>query len=233
MALSGTNRLHRVASLEFVPSSPPTEGKPVAPVTAAGTKSLTSSLVLALVAIAAVFAASAIAVRLWRDTGFAGASPAKPVEGLTIFGVFFVAATALERLLEPLASLLGNQTKKEAATAKEAAQKKTDLAGAVPGALNLRADAQAAAKDAADAQATDEVAVNNRKILFWALASILGIGASSSMKLYLLTTTGIAAPSRWMEVLATGLIVGGGTKPLHDLVELISAKKDAAKAAGA
>jgi hypothetical protein len=216
-------------SLEFAPASAPADGV-LRPITQSGTESLASSLAVSLGAIAAVVGTSALAVRLWRDPGFsAGRHPGGPVEGLTIFAVFFVAASALERLLEPLASLVGNRPRQEASAQRDAAQKKVDLAGAVAGDLHLRAEAETAVQQAAAAQAASEVATANRKVLFWALASILGIAAAASMKLYLLTTTGIAAPSRWMEVLATGLIVGAGTKPLHDLVELISAKKDLAK----
>jgi hypothetical protein len=55
--------------------------------------------------------------------------------------------------------------------------------------------------------------------------------ASAMLNLYFLTLVGIGPSPRWAEVLATGLIIGSGTKPLHDLVAAISAKKDAAGAA--
>ncbi len=43
----------------------------------------------------------------------------------------------------------------------------------------------------------------NRKVVFWALATLVGIVAAANMKLYLLTTVRIASPSRVMEILAT------------------------------
>jgi hypothetical protein len=70
-----------------------------------------------------------------------------------------------------------------------------------------------------------------RAIAFWATATVLGTAVSAGMKLYFLERVGIANSSRWWEVLATGLI-GAGTKPLHDLIEYISAKKEGTKPSG-
>ena len=43
-----------------------------------------------------------------------------------------------------------------------------------------------------------------------------------ALHLYFLRTVGIQQNNRFLEILATGLIIGGGTKPLHDLVTMIS-----------
>ncbi len=53
------------------------------------------------------------------------------------------------------------------------------------------------------------------------------------LKLYFLTQVGIASPPRTFEILATGLIIGAGTKPLHDLAALIEKKKESVEAATA
>jgi len=50
------------------------------------------------------------------------------------------------------------------------------------------------------------------------------------MNLYFMNTVGLTVGQRWEEILATGLIVGAGTKPLHDLVNLISSKSAGAAA---
>jgi len=44
------------------------------------------------------------------------------------------------------------------------------------------------------------------------------------LHLYFLKALGIACGSRWIEIPATGLIIGIGTKPLLDLITLISTK---------
>ena len=41
------------------------------------------------------------------------------------------------------------------------------------------------------------------------------------MNLYFMNTVGLTVGQRWEEILATGLIVRAGTKPLHDLVWIL------------
>ena len=105
------------------------------------------------------------------------------------------------------------------------------MAGNAALANTLKQSTQTALDDAATLKAVAATSKSNRKIIFWAIASAVGVLASASLKLYLLRTVGIATPNRPLEVLATGLIIGSGTQPLHDLVGLISAKADTSKAA--
>jgi hypothetical protein len=203
------------------------------------------------------FLAVAVVVVAWRlayeniadSTYSRTAKPTVPIEGLTIFAVFFVAASGLERLLEPF-SVLWDKSKVEAQSAlKEAAAAVAEYKGKVK-TWNDAADAaaKAAAKQAADDAATDvdtklqtaavkqaaAAATDGRKALVaWGLATVLGVLASASLKLYLLKQVGIASPPRELEILATGLILGSGTKPLHDLVTLVEKKKEAATTASA
>jgi hypothetical protein len=183
-----------------------------------------------IVAFGVVIAALFLAIGIWDDDDFKNRAPSGTLEGLTIFAVFFVAATGIERLLEPISMLLGETKKEEAADASKTAQEKVDEAAKAPTDDKTKA-AKAAADVAAAKKVVAEISKSWRKVAFWAVATVVGIAASATMKLYLLTTVGVASPSRGMEVLATGLIIGGGTQSLHALTELISAKKDAAKAA--
>jgi len=45
--------------------------------------------------------------------------------------------------------------------------------------------------------------------------------------LELLKSVGVASAPVWLEILVTGLAVGGGTKPLHDLIKQLQAKNKA------
>lgn len=72
-----------------------------------------------------------------------------------------------------------------------------------------------------------------RTTTFWVIATCLGMVIAARMKLYFLNTVGITAGSAWEEILAAGLIIGAGTKPLHDLVQMISTKSAAGEALGA
>jgi hypothetical protein len=118
----------------------------------------------------------------------------------------------------------------------------------------LRALVEQDSKAAATRVATELVAVaqaelNQRRadkaIVYWAFASILGILLSGLLGLYLLHIIGLkgdgiddrgawtAAGWTWastrhlLDLLVTGLAIGGGTKPLHDLIgNLQEAKND-------
>jgi hypothetical protein len=159
------------------------------------------------------------------------------VAGLTIFAVFFVAAQAIERLLEPIASLLDPKAADALAAASGEATEAAAAAtaklhsGDGKGAAAAITAAQDKLDEAADKKAKAATSKANRKVVFWAVASAVAVLAASGMRLYFLRTVGIATPNRALEVLATGLIVGSGTQPLHDLVSLISAKADSSKAA--
>ena len=217
----------------------------------------------------------------------------RSVDGLTIFAVFFVAALAIERLLEPLSNAVLPRAKlanKAHDAMKQAKTKATNYlvqAAAQPGpvggdsvsedqitppvnstpvavaATHTRAarsepepqeggdgspaadaasttvasakadpakDANDAIQDAANAIEALSIRQFQRATGFWAIATCLGMLVAAAMNLYFMNTVGITVGQRWEEILATGLIIGGGTKPLHDLVKLIS--KSSAGAVG-
>ena len=60
----------------------------------------------------------------------------------------------------------------------------------------------------------------------WALASFLGIVIAAWVGLGLLHTVGVQDAPRWVDVVVTGLAIGGGTKPLHDLIGNLQASKE-------
>jgi hypothetical protein len=187
-----------------------------------------------------------VATNLIHDPGYdPSTGPGAPVEGLTIFAVFFVAAQALERLLEPLTRYYGYGEKASFSDKFDAAKQAVESAFAAYAALAKETDsakqpslksafdaekahADTALAEAAKAKAADAKVTGNKAIAFWAFACALGVLASSGLKLYFLKQVGVALPPRTLELLATGLIVGAGTKPLHDLVSLIEKKKESA-----
>jgi len=127
--------------------------------------------------------------------------------------LFYVAAQAIERLLEPFASLIKP-------TQQKAEERDEKVAAAI--AEPTQANAQAAA----DAQAAVEKRRANRTIAFWACATILGMAVAAGLKLYFLQVVGIEDAPRTIEILATGLVISGGTKPLHDLITRIQPSKE-------
>jgi hypothetical protein len=198
----------------------------------------------------------------------------RSVDGLTIFAVFFVAALAIERLLEPLSNAMlpraertmnaqdaMRQAKKAAADYRDSLDQddpdvdtkavesegtattrahaahtehespENDGNRVVPDAPSPTAsqnktdpadDANNAIRKAAKAMEALSVRQLQRTTVFWAIATCLAMLMAAVMNLYFLKTVGLTVGDPWEEILATGLIIGGGTKPLHDLVKLIS-----------
>ena len=155
-------------------------------------------------------------------------------EGFSAFAVLYIVTQAIERFLEPIASttLLGAGKVEDA---KAVAKKKADALGAKLSPATADTDEEEVEKAAGEKQEADlklQQVQANRKILLWAVASVLGLAAAVLMNLTLIesiaavTTSGGAAG--WFErldVVITGLAIGGGTKPLHDLIANLESKK--------
>jgi hypothetical protein len=179
-------------------------------------------------AMAVVAVAAVVATLFIKDSGFSVRGEPRPVDGLTIFAVFFVAAQAIERLLEPFASWIDPRMNDEVEKTKAEAEnsfadylaRSKDI-GAVTSKMNEAAQKKVCALKSRA----------NRKIIFWAVATAIAILAAAGLKLYFLQTVGIGRTPRALDIIATGLIIGAGTKPLHDLVTMISAKSEQAKLA--
>jgi hypothetical protein len=174
-------------------------------------------IIIAVGALAVVLVALAVIVSTIKDPSFVQSAhaPSTPVQGLTIFATFFVAASAIERLLEPLAGFLPSSQ-----DAKADAQTKMVAAGqaVASGSPDSTAHLQNAAAAADDANFMEYW----KSVSLWTLATVVAMAAAALLRLYFLHTVGISNGTRTIEILATGLIIGSGTKPLHDLVTLIS-----------
>jgi hypothetical protein len=100
---------------------------------------------------------------------------------------------------------------------------------------------------AAAAQAELDQRRADKAVAYWAVASILGLLVSAALGLYLLHVVGlrgdgVGADGTWtggifgaagfrhmLDLLLTGLAIGGGTKPLHDLISNLQAAKESKK----
>lgn len=103
---------------------------------------------------------------------------------------------------------------------------------------------------AAAAQAELDQRRADKSVAYWAVASVVGLLFSGTLGLYLLHTVGlhgdgVVADDNWrfglmswpglrhmLDILVTGLAIGGGTKPLHDLISNLQSAKDAKKDPG-
>jgi hypothetical protein len=71
----------------------------------------------------------------------------------------------------------------------------------------------------------------NRAAVCWGLASALAMAACGFFGFGVLHLIGDTGVSRYVDVVVTGLAVGGGTKPLHDLISGLEGWGRARKAA--
>jgi hypothetical protein len=195
------------------------EGAP--PAGAAKTTEASASPLLVIGALVAVALATLIAS--WTRKGGDAAVFTSNVEGVTVFALFYVWAQALERLLEPIASIGPFATgpkKQERDVALAEASRAPDTPTQTE-----KLDA------AAELQAKIEQWRANRAIVFWAVASIIALVVAARLKLYFLVAVGVPANSvpDWVHILVTAMVIAGGTKPLHDLITRIQQAKSSAQ----
>jgi hypothetical protein len=118
----------------------------------------------------------------------------------------FILALAIERALEPFSRKLGPDTTKR--------KVKRDEALAGPRA--------AGRKDRApEFQSAIEISRRLTGAVTWGVATGLGFLLCAMLNITLLQAVranGSGQPPFWADLLVTGLVVGAGTKPLHDLV---------------
>lgn len=150
-----------------------------------------------------------------------------------LLAVFYVVAQATERLIEPLLmqEKVAPQTDELKADVGEA---KTALA--VASSLGNSGAAQDAADAVKEAQNELTVAQKQRAVIGWALASsfalivcgLLGLGLIGSVSTVATDNDFWKSVFSRVDVVVTGLAVGAGTKPLHDLITRIEKSKEQA-----
>jgi hypothetical protein len=143
----------------------------------------------------------------WQDP-----SPPTPGPDISIFAILYILAQGIERVLEPLTPAFGGaegKSKDEAANERDAA-----LAADAP---NLELAAQM--------QALVNRIRRNRAIIVWGAASLLAMLACGAFGIRLLAIAGFDVPIFW-DLAITGLAVGSGSKPLHDLISNIQKSKE-------
>jgi hypothetical protein len=137
------------------------------------------------------------------------------------FAGLFILALGIERALEPFSAKLGPDTKKL-----ETARDEKVVA--------TKSGTTTEAEKTAVVQAQSTV-VNGRRdtaIVIWGMATAAGFLLCAALSLTLLQAIradGSGEPPFWADLLVTGLVIGAGTKPLHDLVSNLEKSKDEKK----
>ena len=148
-------------------------------------------------------------------------TPIQIKTGYVPFAGLIVVTTALERLLQPLSQkLLPND-----ASAKSPAKQAADSASAAHQAASdpsmESTSVQQKVQAAADDQAKADARRTARAIIFWAIASVCGLIISGGFGFFLLQSVASNHVNTFLDLAVTGLAIGAGTKPVHDLITSI------------
>lgn len=139
-------------------------------------------------------------------------------DATTFFAVLFAFATAIERILEPFARFLPGK------------HARGELEAAVANLANKYHDATLDDLiQVAHAKSMLEKGRASRGLVSWGIATAVATVASSAGGLYLLHSIagenwdGIPV---WIDAIVTGIVVGSGTKPLHDVISKVQKNKE-------
>ncbi|HTJ36510.1 MAG TPA: hypothetical protein VL738_25100 [Dactylosporangium sp.] len=139
-------------------------------------------------------------------------------DATALFGVLFAFATAVERVLEPFARFMPGQ------------HAKGELERAVANMANKYHDATLDDLiQVAHAKSMVERGRASRGLISWGIAVALASVASASGGLYLLHSIagdGWQGIPVWVDAVITGVVVGSGTKPLHDVISKVQKNKE-------
>jgi hypothetical protein len=140
-----------------------------------------------------------------------------PAAGIAAFALFYIVAQAAERVVEFLLPLLGKLFNPMEKSSKVANRDVVKVAAEDPG------QPATTAQDAANAQAAVDQVVANRRIIAFAMTAALGMLLCSYLEADFLTAVGVKFDSDpwWAQVVqvaVTGLVVGGGSVGVHDLI---------------
>jgi hypothetical protein len=147
----------------------------------------------------------------WREP-----IPYVPAAGVTAFAPLYIFAQAIERILEPFSQYLGGAS----GPAGQSVGKETAMANV----LTAIADGQAQA--AADWKRIVDQVRKNTAVITWAVATVLGTLASGLFGVFLVKAIGFRGMPPEVDMIVTGLAIGSGTKPLHDLISNIQKAKE-------
>ena len=180
-----------------------------------------------------------------------------PSSNYAVYAGLFIMALAIERVLEPFSGLFVPAADKKKVASSVTTTKAKRLQ--VDGSSASEDDVKQAQTDAAKAKKAAHWSQAARAVVMWATASALAMLACAALGIFLLrsvqtpadtgstkATAAVATakngsapaspskyPNRWLDLLVTGLVVGAGTKPLHDLVTQIQTSSGNSKSTSA
>lgn len=184
-------------------------GKPTA--AAEPPASADPAVVLLGYALIVLGAAVGIALWSWRDPG-----DFTPGTGISVFAPLYILAQAIERFIEPFTGWI------KAAPAEGTAKETKATAAAKVNQALVNRDIDKAAQW----QAVVDKIRRNTAVIAWGVASFAGIVLCGLFGLYMLRLVGFTSVPKQVDIVISGLAVGSGTKPLHDLITNVQQAKE-------
>jgi hypothetical protein len=155
-------------------------------------------------------------------------APFTPASGISVFAPLYILAQAIERVIEPFTSLIPSKApddkgkdKNDHPIAKGTSVRKDVAAHNVNLAL-----VDGDAKQASDWQATVDQIRENTAVIAWTTASVLGMALCGLFGLFMLRLVGFTDVPKQIDIIISGIAVGSGTKPLHDLISNLQEAKN-------
>jgi len=141
--------------------------------------------------------------------------PFEPGSGISVFAPLYILAQSIERFLEPVATYFGAAMVEGTRTRKPAA-KKNVYDALIAGNVDLAATWQ---------RIVDRIR-RNTTVITWALASLIGMVLCGLLGVLFLRMIGFEGTPEEVDIIISGLAVGSGTKPLHDLISHVQKSKE-------
>lgn len=197
-----------------------------------------AALVLGCVAIVTLFIAAAVGLYLATKNTIV-----IDTTGFVVLAPIYIVAQAIERLLDPMTSRLKSTVGLKTAVKlahqnTDAAQKKYD-AGVKEKLPSTDLDTlQDALNKVASAELKERAKLrkvrSERSLILWCIATSISVLITAALGLGLIAAiskAGTFPDKEWLhalDIVLTGVAIGAGTKPLHDLISRIEKSKDAA-----
>jgi hypothetical protein len=174
----------------------------------------TAGPIAVLIGYLAVAAGALLGILLWR---WNDPQPFTPAEGISVFAPLYIVTQAIERFIEPFSTYLG-AAKPEGETKNI---RQPEAMEAVYSAIKAGEPDVAAKRQ----WLVDRIR-RNKAVIAWGLACFLGMTLCGLFGIFFLRLAGFAGVPEEIDIIVSGIAVGSGTKPLHDLISNMQKAKE-------
>ncbi|MDI6655094.1 MAG: hypothetical protein QME59_04335 [Candidatus Hydrothermarchaeota archaeon] len=143
---------------------------------------------------------------------------------LSLFATFYITAQIIERAVELFSEFgfLGKEKKTIEVNRRKIASLQKMLDKKIESGASVGDPAIEDIEEKITQLENEKGALESRRIIFLgALASVIGVALCWLAEIGFFKTVGVAESIAWWDKILSGILVGSGTKPLHDLIARI------------